>query len=131
MILAQIVNRKCSRKKRFEETYLHRSSWHLRRHCFQAAWFYSNPCRRPHIWITHNTILPHRLHKTLEIKRFKWVWWINEPFHWKTYNLDWRHNLLKRCHKLAGKILTYRMIMVHEYFRGLVICIFFLRIFSM
>ena len=26
-----------------------------------------------------------------------------EPFHGKTYNLDWRHNMLKRRHKLAGE----------------------------
>ena len=26
---------------------------------------------------------------------------IFEPFHTKTYNLDWRHNLLKRRHKFA------------------------------
>ena len=30
--------------------------------------------------------------------------WIHEPFHGKTYNLDWRHNLLKWRHKLAEKI---------------------------
>ena len=29
-----------------------------------------------------------------------------EPFHGKTYNLDWHHNLLKRRHIFAGKILT-------------------------
>ena len=26
-----------------------------------------------------------------------------EPFHAKTYNLDWRHNLVKRRHNFAGK----------------------------
>ena len=26
-----------------------------------------------------------------------------EHFHGKTYNLDWRHNLLKRRHKLVGE----------------------------
>ena len=28
---------------------------------------------------------------------------IYEPFHAKTYNFDWRHNLVKRRHNFAGK----------------------------
>ena len=49
-----------------------------------------------------------------------WIINIYEPLHKKTYNFDWRHNLLKRCHKLGGGgILTCGMFMVHVYFLGL------------
>ena len=42
-----------------------------------------------------------------------------EPLHEKTYNLDWRHNLLKQRHKSVGKILTCGMFIVHVYFCAL------------
>ena len=46
--------------------------------------------------------------KCLMIWRIIYLWWakwtVNEPFHAKTYNLNWRHNLVKRRHNFAGNL---------------------------
>ena len=54
------------------------------------------------------------------------LWNEYKPFHGKTYNLDWRHNLLKRRCKLAGKN-SWRVQRSNDacVLLQLVICLFF------
>ena len=60
-----------------------------------------------------------------------WLWhFIYEPLHEKTYNLDWRHNLLKWRHKFEGEIPQMWRIDDACVLSQLVICLFLNRFFS-
>ena len=65
------------------------------------------------MWFRVADIKQHEELKTIFTVRNKCVANIFESLHEKSYNLDWRHKLLERCHKLAEKILICRMCMVH------------------
>ena len=49
---------------------------------------------------------------------------IYEPLHEKTYDLDWRHNMLKWCRKIAGEIPKLKLVDDACALPQLVICLF-------